>query len=90
MRIDPHAWLLTVPLTIGLVQLYLLPAESFAKRCWRFVDQSEALVWHSIGGKPAFHSNPLARKAAFALLLFALAMSSVASFAAFIGWMPAG
>lgn len=88
MRIDPHAWLLTFPMTIGLAQLYLLPAESFAKRCWRRVNQAEAIAWQGLGGrKQLLCEGSLARKAAFALMFMGLLMSSLASFAAFIGWV---
>ena len=88
MRIDPHAWLLTAPLTVTLVRLYFLPAESFAKRCWRQVTEAETVGWERLVGRSLRADQFAMRKAVFCIMLLALLLSSAASFAVFIGLLP--
>jgi len=88
VRIDPHAWLLTAPLTVTLVRLYFLPAESFAKRCWRQVTEAETVGWERLVGRSLRADQFAMRKAVFCIMLLALLLSSAASFAVFIGLLP--
>ena len=95
MKIDPYAWLLTVPLTIGLVQIWFLPADHALKRVWRSVLEAEADVWFRLH-RGLYRPEPgqvgystwLHRAGAYLLLIGVFAVASLLSFASFIGVLP--
>lgn len=95
MKIDPYAWLLTVPLTIALMQIWFLPAEHVVKRVWRNFQEAEADVWFRLHlglwrPEPGSISgwSLLNRRAAHHVLVAVFALTSLASFATFIGVLP--
>ena len=49
MNIDPHAWLLTAPITLALIQLHFQPRDFVLKRWWRQMRQVEAETWFRLG-----------------------------------------
>jgi hypothetical protein len=87
---DPHAWVLTIPLTIALIGFFQQPAESPIKRWFGELERREALGWERLGLPAAFHpSNAEFRAALTGLLLAGLAIASLASVASFLGLIPA-
>jgi hypothetical protein len=95
VQIDPYAWLLTVPATIALVQIWFLPAEHAIKRLWRAMRDAEAEVWCRLHfglwrpepgsvGYTGWMSRPTAYQAVVAIF----AVTSLLSFAAFVGVLP--
>lgn len=87
MMIDPHAWLLTVPLTLALVQVFRSPANGACKRWWRELQTREAWAWDRLGwARP--RCTPASLRAMQALAIAGLGVSSLASFAAFAGLLP--
>lgn len=90
MKIHPHAWLFTIPITIGLVQIYWQPADHIIKRMWRELLQLETFVWERLGMSPTLPvrlqvSNRQIRKSVYGLVIAGFAFASIASFGAFIG-----
>lgn len=91
VQIDPYAWVFTGPLTIALIQLYFQPPEHPLKRLWRALVQVEAESWErlewligSVGPRITFrYSLHL-----LWLPVIGLGLGSLASFAAFMGWLP--
>ena len=89
MKINPHAWLFTIPITIGLVQIYWQPADNILKRFWRELTRIDTFVWDRLGvtqDLPAQGSSQRQfRKAVYGLIVAGFAFASFASFGAFIG-----
>lgn len=48
--IDPNAWMLTLPITIGMVMVYLQPAEHPLKRWWQDMQRREAQALAQLAG----------------------------------------
>lgn len=91
MHIDPHAWILTVPITIGLVQLYFQPPENVLKRIWTEARRLEAQAWDRLGWSLSpvlLGERKAVRKAFYFMTIAGLAVSSLASFGAFVGMLP--
>ena len=91
MKIDPYAWLLTVPTTIALVQLYFQPADHLLKRLWRDFVRCESLVWERMGWstpEKMRSGHSLRNTIIFAAAVTGFAIASLASFGAFIGFVP--
>jgi hypothetical protein len=87
VHIDPHAWLVTVPLAIALVQAKILPQQHFAKRWLKQIAEQEGAGWEMMGVKERpfdLSDKPRARTILFAVMVAALAISSLASFVAFL------
>ena len=92
LHIDPHAWMITVPLAIALVQAKLLPRDHFAKRWLKQIAQQEAVGWEMMGVRDRpfdLNDKPRTRLTVFAVALAALVISSLISFAAFVLSGPA-
>jgi hypothetical protein len=90
LKIHPHAWLFTIPITIGLVQIYWQPADNIIKRMYRELLQLESFVWARLGVAPAWPgrlnvSNRQIRKSVYGLIIAGFAFASMASFGAFLG-----
>jgi hypothetical protein len=91
VKINPHAWLLTIPITIGLVQVYLQPADNIFKRLWREFTRLESFVWERLGLPTSLSvardntGQRHLRKAMFGLIVAGFACASLASFGAFVG-----
>lgn len=91
MHIDPYAWILTFPITIGLVQLYFQPPENLLKRFLHEARRLEAQAWERLGWPMApalLGEQRMVRKVLFFLTIAGLAGSSLASFGAFVGMLP--
>jgi len=102
VRIDPNAWLLTLPAALALIQLALQPADHVVKRICREAVRLEMSAWQQLaggGGVKASDAAPpgerLARvsatcqRLAFRAAVAALLVTSLASLAAFVGALPA-
>ena len=95
MKIDPYAWLLTVPLTIALVQVWFLPAEHAVKRCLRTIQEAEADVWMRLN-RGLWRPEPgelcgaswLRGRVLHHAMVAVFALTSMLSFAAFVGIWP--
>ena len=87
MHIDPYAWLVTVPLAIALVQAKILPRNHFAKRWLTRIAEQEGTGWEMMGVRDRpfdLSDKPTLRTVVFTLAVAALAISSLASFVAFV------
>lgn len=87
MNVDPYAWLITVPLAIALVQAKILPRDHFAKRWLQHIADHEGAAWQMMGVRERpfdLSDKPRIRLAVFAVAFVALALSSLASFVAFL------
>lgn len=92
LHIDPHAWLITVPLAIALVQVKILPRDHFTKRWLKQIAEREGAGWEMMGVRDRpfdLSDKPRARLALFGAAVAALVISSLASFAAFVMGGPA-
>lgn len=95
MKIDPYAWLLTVPLTIAMVQVWFLPREHAVKRLWQSVQEAEAEVWFRLYGG-AWRPDPsrlpgsawMNTATVYHMVLAVFGITSLASFASFLGVLP--
>lgn len=103
MRIDPNAWLLTLPAALALIQLALQPADHVVKRLCREAVRLEASAWQQLAGGGGVGANSApppgerfarvsaaCQRFAFKAAVGALLMTSLASLAAFVGALPAG
>ncbi len=95
MKIDPYAWLLTVPLTIAMVQIWFLPREHAIKRLWHSMQEAESDVWCRLHGgtwRPDPGRLPGAAWINTAMVyhgvLAVFAATSLASFASFLDVLP--
>ena len=89
MQIDPHAWMLTVPLTIALAQACVLPADHFLRRMWHETCELESRAWHQLGfSSPRIRGAGIFRRQIVHAAIAVLALTSVASFATFVGCLP--
>ena len=87
MHIDPHAWLITVPLAIALLQAKILPQQHFAKRWLKQIAEQEGAGWEMMGVRERpfdLSDKPRARMIVFVVMIAALTISSLASFVAFV------
>ena len=87
MHIDPHAWLVTVPLAVALVQAKILPRDHFAKRWLNQIAEREGAGWEMVGVRERpfdLSDKPRARTVVFAVAFAALVLSSLASFITFM------
>ena len=89
MHIDPHAWLITAPLSAGLVQLYFQPADFVIKRWWTRLVEWESQTWGRLSligwATRCSDASTLYTRAIYSMSLAAFSACTVASFAAFIG-----
>jgi hypothetical protein len=92
LSIDPHAWLLTAPLTLVLLQLALRPHDCVVKRWWRSLMEMEQQMWFHISRRVAPWSrepNPAlvvaVWRGSYAFAIAAFAVTTLASFGVFIG-----
>lgn len=86
MNINPHAWLVTIPITIGLVQVYFQPADNVFKRIWQEGLRLERFVWDRLGFSLAGPRGRNAHRAVFSAIVGGFAVASIASFGSFVGW----
>ena len=86
MNINPHAWLVTIPITIGLVQVYFQPADNVFKRIWHDALRLERFMWDRLGFSLAGPRARNAHRAAFGAIVCGFAVASIASFGSFVGW----
>ena len=53
LAIDPNAWMITLPLTLGMVMVYLQPQDHPLRRWWQDMQQREAqALAHFAGDLP--------------------------------------
>src|SRR4051812_47370325 len=81
VRIDPHAWLITLPLTVALIQLYFQPTNHIVKRWWSDLSRWEVQTWGRFSplSWTGEVDRPSRRKhALYAALVLSLATCSVA------------
>ena len=91
MHIDPYAWIITLPLTLALVQLYFQPSDFVLKRWWRQIQEWESQAWTRlllIEAELEARWRAKAGRVVHALAVGGLAMASLASLAAFVGLLP--
>lgn len=86
MNINPYAWLLTIPITIGLVQIYFQPADNIFKRIWRDAVRLEQFTWERLGFSMCKGRGRRVHRALFGAIVSGFAIASIASFGSFIGW----
>jgi hypothetical protein len=87
VNVDPHAWLLTLPLTIALVQLARRPADCVVRRWWGTMIELESEMWFRLRrGMCEYNSAATARtwRCVHAFAIAAFSAASIASFASFI------
>lgn len=91
MQIDPHAWLVVLPLALGLVQARALPEEHLVKRWWSQARLADAWVSASLRGAPLpARVEPASRAERFGfwLVVVAFALTGLLSLAAYAGLLP--
>ena len=85
--IDPHAWMVALPLTAMMLWVYFQPADHAIKRVWHELKQLEALGWAAIApvdADRAAETQPVHR-AAFWCMVGLSALGGASSLAAFLG-----
>ena len=82
-RIDPYAWLLTLPLTLAMVWLYVQPAEHYIKQVWRDLMMRQEHGWMLLTGRSMYNDEKL-NKALFWVGVWLLAFGTLASLDKFI------
>lgn len=90
MHIHPYGWLLTVPLTLALIQLAFAPRENIVKRAWWMLREAEAEAWFRLGRGYREPEFTPAFKAAYVAVTATIAAVSFVSFFTFIEVLPAG
>ena len=91
MKIDPYAWLLTVPATVALIQIYFQPADHLIKRLWREFTHCESLIWERFGWSAIDRvesARQIRNTIMYAAVVTGFAIASLASFGAFVGIVP--
>jgi len=92
LQIDPNAWLVTLPITIGLVQLFFQPADHPIRRLLKNVVQMEAEVWSrlTLADLEATASRTFRiGRLVHCFATVCMAVASLASLGAFVG-LPVG
>ena len=88
LQIDPNAWLVTLPITIGLVQLFFQPADHPIRKLLKGVVQVEAEVWSRLTMSDVDSAASRTIRVGRFVHCFAtvcMAVASLASLGAFVG-----
>ena len=91
MLIDPHAWMLTLPLMSAMIWFGREPSHSAARRLWDDVSRFEMDSLSFLG----FSRDELGmryaqlQRAAYVLIIAATGLASIASILAAVGLLPA-
>ena len=92
MKVDPHGWLVTLPLFAALLWLYCQPTHHILKQAWRELMRHEARAMAQVAGVEACPDSParsLIEWLLFRVALIVLGIGSAASLAAYLGVLPA-
>jgi len=88
VHIDPHAWLVTLPVTVALIQLYFQPVDARVKTWWNRLVQWEIHTWGRlslIGLLNAETDQRRSSRVLYRMAVASFAACSLASFGSFIG-----
>lgn len=89
MQIHPYAWLVTVPLTIAMVQLCFQPAGNVIRRWWLSMLELEAEAWFRLRGEYRQPEISTMFKRLYVATIGVFSLLSVMSFCVFVEVLPA-
>ncbi|MEX0652856.1 MAG: hypothetical protein WDZ31_01590 [Phycisphaeraceae bacterium] len=86
--VDPHAWMVTLPVVVALVVAAAQPAEGRLKRWWAELLRAEAMAWAQVTGREAAAPRwPAWRQGLLCSATTALTLGTLLSMASYVGLM---
>lgn len=84
--IDPHAWMVTLPVVVGLLAAWVQPEGGTVKRWFAAVRQAEADAWTQLAGRtPPLRGDAGWQRGLLCSATTALALATMLSMATFLG-----